>query len=81
VRIKSREPDLDLRPRKAGWLISRISAETAVHDIARSRFGQWWKRSGRGGRELCASLKVHLSVPARQAQGRRPASAMARSMV
>ena len=57
--IAGEEPDLCLRLRKAGWLISRISAEMTVHDIAMSRFGQWWKRSARGGHAFAALAYRH----------------------
>lgn len=59
--IAGEEPDLCLRLRKAGWLIARISAEMTVHDIAMSRFGQWWKRSARGGHAFAALAYRHRS--------------------
>ena len=59
--IAGEEPDLCLRLRKAGWLICRIPTEMTVHDIAMSRFGQWWKRSARGGHAFAALVYRHRS--------------------
>ena len=59
--IAGEEPDLCLRLRKAGWLISRIAAEMTVHDIAMSRFSQWWRRSARGGHAFAALTYRHRS--------------------
>lgn len=47
--IAGEEPDLCLRLRWAGWRIRRIDAEMTRHDAALTRFGQWWRRSERGG--------------------------------
>jgi GT2 family glycosyltransferase len=43
------EPELCRRIREQGWTISRIDAEMTLHDAAILRFGQWWRRSCRGG--------------------------------
>lgn len=43
------EPELCLRLNKAGWIISRLDTEMAQHDLAMTRFGQWWRRQVRGG--------------------------------
>lgn len=47
--IAGEEPDLCLRMRDAGWRIRRIDAEMTLHDAALTRFGQWWRRTERGG--------------------------------
>lgn len=47
--IAGEEPELCLRLRRAGWMIYRLDAEMVLHDIAMTRFGQWWRRSVRGG--------------------------------
>ncbi|KAA5614041.1 glycosyltransferase family 2 protein [Rhodovastum atsumiense] len=57
--IAGEEPDLCLRLRGAGWLICRTPAEMTVHDIAISRFRQWWKRSARGGHAFAALIFRH----------------------
>jgi glycosyltransferase involved in cell wall biosynthesis len=43
------EPELCLRLMQAGWAISRLDVEMAWHDLAMTRFGQWWKRQIRSG--------------------------------
>lgn len=47
--IAGEEPDMCLRMRRHGWRIRRIDAEMTLHDAAMTRFGQWWRRSERGG--------------------------------
>jgi glycosyltransferase involved in cell wall biosynthesis len=47
--ICGEEPEMCIRLRRQGWQIWRIADEMALHDAAMSRFGQWWKRSIRGG--------------------------------
>ena len=41
---RGRRADLCLRMRRKGWKVLRIDAEMALHDMAMTRFGQWWKR-------------------------------------
>lgn len=43
------EPELCQRLGRHAWLISRLDADMAWHDLAMTRFGQWWKRQMRGG--------------------------------
>jgi glycosyltransferase involved in cell wall biosynthesis len=43
------EPELCQRLRHAGWKVLRIDAEMTLHDMAMTRFQQWWKRSVRTG--------------------------------
>jgi glycosyltransferase involved in cell wall biosynthesis len=47
--ICGEEPELCIRLRQQGWKIDRIDADMSFHDSAMYRFGQWWKRSTRGG--------------------------------
>jgi GT2 family glycosyltransferase len=47
--IAGEEPELCARLRAAGWRIWRLDAEMAAHDAAILRFGQWWRRTLRGG--------------------------------
>ena len=47
--ICGEEPELCIRLRQKGWKIWRIDQEMAIHDMDMHRFGQWWKRSVRGG--------------------------------
>lgn len=43
------EPELCRRLSEAGWIISRLDAAMAWHDLAMTRFSQWWRRQVRGG--------------------------------
>jgi glycosyltransferase involved in cell wall biosynthesis len=47
--IAGEEPELCLRLRRWGWKVLRIDAEMALHDIAMTRFSQWWRRAVRFG--------------------------------
>ena len=47
--ICGEEPELCIRIKRAGWNIQCIDSEMAMHDMDMHRFGQWWKRSVRGG--------------------------------
>ncbi len=43
------EPELCQRLRKAGWTVWRVDAEMTRHDLAMTRFRQWWRRQYRSG--------------------------------
>ncbi|MGK7910678.1 MAG: glycosyltransferase family 2 protein [Synechococcus sp.] len=47
--IAGEEPEMCIRLRGKGWKIWRIDADMTLHDAAIHQFGQWWKRSVRGG--------------------------------
>jgi cellulose synthase/poly-beta-1,6-N-acetylglucosamine synthase-like glycosyltransferase len=47
--IAGEEPELCLRLREKGWKIWRLDAEMTVHDVAMTRFSQWWRRAARFG--------------------------------
>ncbi|MBE9157535.1 glycosyltransferase [Nodosilinea sp. LEGE 06152] len=47
--ICGEEPEMCIRLRQKGWRVQRIDADMTLHDAAMTRFGQWWKRSIRGG--------------------------------
>ena len=47
--IAGEEPEYACGCGKAGWTILRIDAEMTLHDMAMTRFGQWWKRTVRAG--------------------------------
>jgi len=55
--IAGEEPDLCFRMRKHGWKIIRLDCEATLHDVAMTRFGQYWRRSVRSGH---AYLEVGL---------------------
>jgi len=47
--IAGEEPELCSRLLQNGWHIHRLSAPMALHDIAMTRFSQWWRRQVRAG--------------------------------
>lgn len=47
--ICGEEPEMCIRLRRKGWRIWRLDADMTLHDAAMLKFGQWWKRSIRGG--------------------------------
>ncbi len=71
--IAGEEPELCLRLRAAGWQIWRLDAEMARHDAAMHRFGQWWRRTRRGGYAYALGAALHGKAPERHnvAQARR----------
>lgn len=47
--ICGEEPEMCIRLRRLGWKVWRLDGEMTLHDADMTRFGQWWKRSIRGG--------------------------------
>ena len=60
--IAGEEPELCLRLRRAGWKVWRLAEPMATHDAAMERFGQWWKRTLRGGHAFAEGAWMHGSV-------------------
>jgi GT2 family glycosyltransferase len=63
--IAGEEPELCLRLRRAGWKIWRLEAEMALHDIAMTRIGQWWRRARRYGHAIAEGAALHGRGPER----------------
>lgn len=63
--IAGEEPEMCIRLREKGWRIWRIDADMALHDAAMYRFGQWWKRSVRGGWAVAEGHALHGRPPER----------------
>lgn len=63
--IAGEEPELCVRLRAAGWRIWRLDAEMTLHDAAMTRFGQWWKRTLRGGYAFAEGSLLHGAPPER----------------
>ena len=61
--IAGEEPELCVRLRQAGGKILRINAEMTMHDAQITRFGQWWKRSLRGGHAYAEGSWLHGRSP------------------
>ncbi|MGO9466434.1 MAG: glycosyltransferase [Isosphaeraceae bacterium] len=63
--IAAEEDELCLRIRRAGWKVLRIDAEMTLHDIAMTRFGQWWRRGVRCGHAYAEGCGRHGRTPER----------------
>jgi glycosyltransferase involved in cell wall biosynthesis len=63
--IAGEEPELCVRLRAAGWRIWRLDAEMTLHDAALTRFGQWWRRTLRGGYAYAQGAQLHGARPER----------------
>jgi len=63
--ICGEEPELCIRLRQRGWKLSCIDADMALHDMDMHRFGQWWKRSVRGGWAVAEGAAMYAHLPER----------------
>ena len=63
--IAGEEPELCVRLRASGWKIWRLNQEMTLHDAAMTRFGQWWRRSIRGGYAFAEGAYIHGAPPER----------------
>lgn len=63
--ICGEEPEMCIRLRQQGWTIRRISADMAIHDMAMTRFRQWWTRSIRGGWAVAEGVAMYGKTPER----------------
>jgi GT2 family glycosyltransferase len=63
--IAGEEPELCVRLRQDGWKIRRLDADMALHDVAMSRFSQWWKRTLRAGHAYAEGAYLHGAPPER----------------
>jgi GT2 family glycosyltransferase len=63
--IAGEEPEMCVRLRQQGWKIWRIDADMTLHDAAMLKFGQWWKRTVRGGWAMAAGAALHGKSPER----------------
>ena len=63
--ICGEEPELCIRIRHAGFTVRRLDAEMTMHDAKMTRFGQFWKRSVRGGWAYAEGFAMHGKPPER----------------
>jgi GT2 family glycosyltransferase len=61
--IAGEEPDFSARMRKAGHRIVRLNHEMTMHDLAMTKFSQWWKRTVRSGHALAQLAHTHGGRP------------------
>ena len=45
--IAAEDNEICLRIRREGWKVLRIDSDMTVHDMAMTRFAQWWRRTVR----------------------------------
>jgi GT2 family glycosyltransferase len=63
--IAGEEPEMCVRLRQKGWKILRVDADMSIHDANMHTFGQWWKRSRRGGHAYAEGFWMHGLSPQR----------------
>lgn len=63
--IAGEDPDLCICLQERGWTILCIDAEMALHDIAMTRFSQWWTRCMRTGYAFTEGAQLHGKSPER----------------
>jgi GT2 family glycosyltransferase len=63
--ISGEEPELCVRLRAGGGKVWRLAVPMALHDAAMRRFGQWWRRTVRGGHGFAEGASLHGAPPER----------------
>ena len=63
--IAAEDSELSVRFRLHGWTILRIDRDMTIHDMAMTRFGQWWWRCVRTGYAYVDSVRLHGTPPER----------------
>jgi GT2 family glycosyltransferase len=61
--IAGEEPELCVRLREKGWKLWRLNAEMTRHDMAMTRFAQWWLRNVRAGHAYAEVSQLHQTSP------------------
>jgi glycosyltransferase involved in cell wall biosynthesis len=61
--ICGEEPEMCIRLRQAGWRIYHLETPMTLHDAAIYRFGQWWRRTLRGGYGFAQGAALHGAPP------------------
>lgn len=54
--VGGEDPELSLRIRSAGWRIRQLQIDMTRHDLAMTRFSQYWKRTYRSGYGFAAVI-------------------------
>jgi len=57
--IAAEDDELCVRVRALGWKILQVDAEMARHDMAMTRFSEWWRRSKRTGHAFAQVAALH----------------------
>lgn len=66
--IDSEDHELAVRMRLTGGKVWYLDAPMAIHDLAMSRFSQWWRRTLLGGYGNGQVVSLHRSAPGRPHQ-------------
>jgi GT2 family glycosyltransferase len=72
--IAGEESELCLRIRRSGWRIRQVAHDMVLHDIAMTRFSQWWSRAVRTGWAYAEGAARH---PGERLHARETASVLA----
>jgi glycosyltransferase involved in cell wall biosynthesis len=59
------EADLGIRLRHSGWRGWQLADEMTLHDVAMTRFRQWWRRTRRGGYGYGEGVALYGAPPER----------------
>ncbi len=63
--IAGEESELCLRLRRDGGIIWRVDEKMVIHDVALTKFFQWWTRAKRAGYAYAEGVAMHGSSPYR----------------
>ena len=63
--VAGEEPELCVRLRAAHWRVFRLDHPMTRHDVAMTRFGQWWLRVQRSGYAFAQGAYLHGAMPER----------------
>lgn len=61
--IAGEEPELCVRLRQKGWKVVCLDRPMTLHDVAITRFSQWWRRSVRTGYSFIQGAHLHGAPP------------------
>jgi cellulose synthase/poly-beta-1,6-N-acetylglucosamine synthase-like glycosyltransferase len=60
--VGGEDPELSLRIRSAGWRLKQLDSNMTLHDLAMTRFSQYWKRAYRSGYGFAAVIDKYSST-------------------
>jgi len=63
--IAAEDDEVCLRIRREGWKVLRLDCEMTLHDMAMTRFRQWWRRSTRTGHAYAEGSAMYGHTPER----------------
>jgi GT2 family glycosyltransferase len=63
--IAAEDDEVCLRIRREGWKVLRLDCAMTLHDMAMTRFRQWWRRSTRTGHAYAEGSAMYGHTPER----------------